>query len=89
LGHSESIAKDFEWFREQGIPISERSPSGLIYADYLNELSESNAHAFLSHYYNIYFAHITGSMATGSKVTPCLDLTQFPLPSLFNFDHTP
>ncbi|GJN40711.1 hypothetical protein PR202_gn00004 [Eleusine coracana subsp. coracana] len=69
LERSESIAKDLEWFREQGIAIPEPSPSGLAYAAYLTELAESNAPAFLSHYYNIYFAHITGGVAIGSKIS--------------------
>jgi hypothetical protein len=86
LERSESIAKDLEWFREQGVAIPKSSPSGSQYAAYLTELSENNAPAFLSHYYNIYFAHTTGGVAIGSKVTPCLDLIQPPLPSLFNFD---
>jgi hypothetical protein len=85
LERSESIAKDLEWFREQGVAIPKPSPSGSQYAAYLTELSESNAPAFLSHYYNIYFAHTTGGVAIGGKVTPCLDLIQCLLPSLFNF----
>lgn len=85
LERSESIAKDLEWFREKGIQIPEASTSGLAYAAYLTELAESNAPAFLSHYYNIYFAHTTGGVAIGSKVTPCPDRIQSPLPSLFNY----
>jgi hypothetical protein len=40
----------------------------------LQKLSESNAHTFLSHYYNLHFVHITGSVAIGNKVTPCFTL---------------
>ncbi|TVU46706.1 hypothetical protein EJB05_06257, partial [Eragrostis curvula] len=69
LERSESIAKDLEWFREQGIAIPEPSPSGTTYAAYLTELAESNAPAFLSHYYNIYFAHTTGGVAIGNKIS--------------------
>ncbi|XP_062211462.1 probable inactive heme oxygenase 2, chloroplastic [Phragmites australis] len=68
LERSDSIAKDLEWFREQGIAIPEPSTSGSTYAAYLTELAESNAPAFLSHYYNIYFAHTTGGMAIGNKI---------------------
>ncbi|CAD6203929.1 unnamed protein product [Miscanthus lutarioriparius] len=68
LERSASISKDLEWFRKQGIAIPEPSTSGLTYAGYLTELAESNAPAFLSHYYNIYFAHITGGVAIGNKI---------------------
>ncbi|KAL6593711.1 hypothetical protein ACP70R_048612 [Stipagrostis hirtigluma subsp. patula] len=69
LERSDSIAKDLEWFREQGIAIPEPSTLGTTYAAYLTELAESNAPAFLSHYYNIYFAHITGGVAIGNKIS--------------------
>lgn len=68
LERSASITKDLEWFREQGIEIPEPSTSGSTYAAYLVELAESNAPAFLSHYYNIYFAHTTGGLAIGHKI---------------------
>ncbi|KAL5219529.1 hypothetical protein ABZP36_020213 [Zizania latifolia] len=68
LERSARIAKDLEWFREQGIAIPEPSTSGSTYATYLSELAESNAPAFLSHYYNIYFAHTTGGVAIGDKI---------------------
>jgi hypothetical protein len=69
LERSACISKDLEWFKEQGIAIPEPSTVGSTYATYLTELAESNAPAFLSHYYNIYFAHITGGVAIGNKVT--------------------
>ncbi|OEL23538.1 putative inactive heme oxygenase 2, chloroplastic [Dichanthelium oligosanthes] len=72
LERSASISKDLEWFREQGIEIPEPSTLGSTYATYLTELAESNAPAFLSHYYNIFFAHITGGVAIGNKVTHCM-----------------
>nr|AVY91856.1 heme oxygenase 2 [Saccharum hybrid cultivar SP80-3280] len=68
LERSASISKDLEWFRKQGIAIPEPSTSGSTYAAYLTELAERNAPAFLSHYYNIYFAHITGGVAIGNKI---------------------
>ncbi|XP_040377591.1 probable inactive heme oxygenase 2, chloroplastic isoform X2 [Oryza brachyantha] len=67
LERSARIAKDLEWFREQGIAIPEPSTPGSTYATYLTELAESNPPAFLSHYYNIYFAHTTGGVAVGNK----------------------
>ncbi|CAL4939786.1 unnamed protein product [Urochloa decumbens] len=68
LERSASISKDLEWFREQGVEIPEPSTLGSTYATYLTELAESNAPAFLSHYYNIYFAHVTGGVAIGKKI---------------------
>ncbi|WVZ57201.1 hypothetical protein U9M48_007611 [Paspalum notatum var. saurae] len=68
LERSASISKDLEWFREQGFAIPEPSTSGSTYAAYLTQLAESNAPAFLSHYYNIYFAHLTGGVAIGNKI---------------------
>jgi hypothetical protein len=68
LERSASIEKDLEWFREQGFEIPEPSTHGSTYASYLSELAGSNAPAFLSHYYNIYFSHTTGGLAIGKKV---------------------
>lgn len=85
LERSASISKDLEQFREQGIVIPDPSALGSTYATYLTELAESNAPAFLSHYYNIYFAHIAGGVAIGNKVTHCLHL-KLKLPLLFNFN---
>ncbi|PUZ40794.1 hypothetical protein GQ55_9G451600 [Panicum hallii var. hallii] len=69
LERSACISEDLEWFKEQGIAIPEPSTVGSTYATYLTELAESNAPAFLSHYYNIYFAHITGGVAIGNKIS--------------------
>jgi hypothetical protein len=85
LERSARISKDLEWFKEQGIAIPEPSPLGSTYATYLTELADSNAPAFLSHYYNIYFAHITGGVAVGNKVTHSSHPIKSPLPLLFDF----
>uniref|UniRef100_A0A0E0KEM8 Heme oxygenase 2 n=1 Tax=Oryza punctata TaxID=4537 RepID=A0A0E0KEM8_ORYPU len=69
LERSARIAKDLEWFGEQGIAVPEPSTAGSTYATYLTELAENNAPAFLSHYYNIYFAHTTGGVAIGNKIS--------------------
>ncbi|CAM0873523.1 unnamed protein product [Alopecurus aequalis] len=68
LERSASIEKDLEWFREQGIEIPEPTTYGSTYAAYLSELAGSNAPAFLSHYYNIYFSHTTGGLEIGKKI---------------------
>ncbi|KAL6223895.1 hypothetical protein ACLB2K_002752 [Fragaria x ananassa] len=57
LERSEKLAKDLEWFKEQGHAIPEPSTPGITYAEYLKELSEKDPQAFLCHFYNIYFAH--------------------------------
>ena len=57
---SESLAKDLEWFKEQGYAIPEPSAPGVNYSEYLKELSEKDPQAFICHFYNIYFAHSTG-----------------------------
>lgn len=62
------MAKDLEWFKEQGYMIPEPSEPGLTYARYLEELSENDAQAFICHFYNVYFAHSAGGQMIGKKV---------------------
>uniref|UniRef100_A0A7N0VJR5 heme oxygenase (biliverdin-producing) n=1 Tax=Kalanchoe fedtschenkoi TaxID=63787 RepID=A0A7N0VJR5_KALFE len=68
LERSEKLAKDLEWFREQGYTIPEPSSPGLTYAQYLRDLSEKDPQAFICHFYNIYFAHSAGGRMIGKKV---------------------
>ncbi|XP_059276587.1 heme oxygenase 1, chloroplastic isoform X1 [Lycium ferocissimum] len=68
LERSEGLAKDLEWFREQGYAIPEPSTPGLSYARYLEELSEKDPQAFICHFYNTYFAHSAGGRMIGRKV---------------------
>ncbi|GMH18957.1 hypothetical protein Nepgr_020798 [Nepenthes gracilis] len=68
LERSQKLAKDLEWFKEQGYAIPEPSTPGLTYASYLEELSEKDPQAFLCHFYNIYFAHSAGGRMIGKKV---------------------
>ncbi|KAF3453698.1 hypothetical protein FNV43_RR04139 [Rhamnella rubrinervis] len=68
LERSEKLAKDLEWFKEQGHVIPEPSDPGVTYAQYLKELSEKDPQAFLCHFYNIYFAHTAGGRMIGKKV---------------------
>ena len=68
LERSESLAKDLEWFKEQGHIIPGPSSPGLSYAHYLEELSEKDPQAFICHFYNIYFAHTAGGRMIGKKV---------------------
>ncbi|TKY73177.1 Heme oxygenase 1 [Spatholobus suberectus] len=68
LERSASLAKDLEWFKEQGHTIPEPSSPGLDYAQYLKELSVKDPQAFICHFYNIYFAHSAGGRMIGKKV---------------------
>lgn len=68
LERSEKLAKDLEWFKEQGHAIPEPSTPGVTYAQYLKELSEKDPQAFLCHFYNVYFAHSAGGRMIGKKV---------------------
>ena len=68
LERSEKLAKDLEWFKEQGHAIPEPSSPGITYARYLEELSVKDPQAFLCHFYNVYFAHSAGGRMIGKKV---------------------
>ncbi|KAI6681670.1 heme oxygenase 1, chloroplastic-like [Syzygium oleosum] len=68
LERSEKLAKDLEWFKEQGYNIPEPSSPGVTYARYLKELSETDPQAFICHFYNVYFAHSAGGRMIGKKV---------------------
>ncbi|MCD7468352.1 Heme oxygenase 1 [Datura stramonium] len=68
LERSEGLAKDLEWFRQQGHAIPEPSTPGLSYARYLEELSEKDPQSFICHFYNTYFAHSAGGRMIGRKV---------------------
>ncbi|XVE71448.1 hypothetical protein DITRI_Ditri10aG0151100 [Diplodiscus trichospermus] len=68
LERSEKLAKDLQWFKEQGYAIPEPSSPGITYAEYLKELSEKDPQAFICHFYNIYFAHSAGGWMIGRKV---------------------
>lgn len=72
LERSASLAKDLEWFKEQGYTIPEPSSPGLAYAHYLTDLSQNDPQAFICHFYNIYFAHSAGGRMIGKKVTICV-----------------
>lgn len=68
LERSENLAKDLEWFKEQGHTIPEPSSPGTKYSQYLEELSENDPPAFICHFYNTYFAHSAGGRMIGRKV---------------------
>ncbi|KAL5061231.1 hypothetical protein RYX36_032835, partial [Vicia faba] len=69
LERSEGILKDLEWLKEEGVEIPNPSSRGIIYAKYLEELAETSAPLFLSHFYNIHFSHITGGQVITKQVS--------------------
>ncbi|KAF5725824.1 heme oxygenase 1 chloroplastic-like [Tripterygium wilfordii] len=68
LERSEALAKDLDWFIQQGHVIPEPSSPGVTYAEFLKELSDKDPQAFICHFYNIYFAHSAGGRMIGKKV---------------------
>ncbi|CAO2841311.1 unnamed protein product [Amaranthus hypochondriacus] len=68
LERSQNLAKDLEWFKEQGHTIPEPSEPGETYAKYLEELAQKDPQAFICHFYNVYFAHSAGGIMIGRKV---------------------
>lgn len=71
LERSECLAKDLEWFSQEGNVIPAPSNPGVSYAQYLEELAETSPPLFLSHFYNIYFSHIAGGQVIAKKVRCC------------------
>ncbi|CAI8606341.1 unnamed protein product [Vicia faba] len=69
LERSEGILKDLEWLKEEGVEIPNPSSRGITYAKYLEELAETSAPLFLSHFYNIHFSHITGGQVITKQVS--------------------
>ncbi|KNA06886.1 hypothetical protein SOVF_176930 [Spinacia oleracea] len=69
LERSQSLAKDLEWFKEQGYSIPEPSEPGVTYANCLEELAQKDPQAFICHFYNVYFAHSAGGRMIGRKVS--------------------
>ncbi|KAK4765081.1 hypothetical protein SAY86_026171 [Trapa natans] len=68
LERSDNLAKDLEWFKDQGHAIPEPSDPGTFYAGILEDLSQKDPQAFICHFYNIYFAHSAGGRMIGKKV---------------------
>lgn len=69
LERSECLSRDIEAFSEQGLIIPEPNSPGTCYAAYLKERATSNVPCFLTHLYNIYFAHVTGGVQIGKQVS--------------------
>ncbi|PIN04157.1 Heme oxygenase (biliverdin-producing) [Handroanthus impetiginosus] len=67
LERSETLAKDLEWFKQQGHTIPEPSSPGITYALYLEELSEKDPQAFICHFYTRYFGQSAGGRMVGTK----------------------
>ncbi|KAI3811175.1 hypothetical protein L1987_20893 [Smallanthus sonchifolius] len=68
LERAGNLAKDLNWFKEQGHLIPEPLSPGLDYSLYVEELSKKDPQAFICHFYNTYFAHTAGGRMIGKKV---------------------
>ncbi|PIA46371.1 hypothetical protein AQUCO_01500123v1 [Aquilegia coerulea] len=69
LERSEVLSKDIELISQQDLVIPQPSSPGVSYARYLEELAEKSAPMFLCHFYNIYFAHISGGQVIAKQVS--------------------
>lgn len=70
LERSEGLRKDLEWFQQQyNIEIPPPSSPGVSYAEYLENLAKTSPPLFLCHFYNIYFAHISGGQVISKQVS--------------------
>lgn len=69
LERSEELCKDLEWLKEEGVEIPNPSSPGVTYAKYLEELAETSAPLFLSHFYNIHFSHIAAGQVITNQVS--------------------
>ncbi|KAF5191040.1 Heme oxygenase 1 protein, partial [Thalictrum thalictroides] len=69
LERSEVLSKDIELIHQQDLVIPQPSSPGVSYARYLEELAEKSAPMFLCHFYNIYFAHISGGQVIAKQVS--------------------
>lgn len=72
LERSKGILKDLAWFEERGLVVPTPSSPGVTYAKYLEELAETSAPLFLSHFYNIHFSHIAAGQVIAKKVSTFL-----------------
>lgn len=68
LERAENLAKDLEWFKEQGHSVPEPSTPGVDYSLYIEQLSKEDPQSFICHFYNTYFAHTAGGRMIGKKV---------------------
>lgn len=68
LERAENLAKDLEWFKEQGHSVPEPSTPGVDYSFYIEQLSKEDPQSFICHFYNTYFAHTAGGRMIGKKV---------------------
>ncbi|CAG7861530.1 unnamed protein product [Brassica rapa] len=70
LERANNLAKDLEWFKEQGYELPEPKAHCKTYSLYLKDIAENDPPAFICHFYNIYFGHSAGGgRMIGSKVS--------------------
>jgi heme oxygenase (biliverdin-producing, ferredoxin) len=72
LERGEALVQDIQWFKETKsmgpLPDLEDGP-GAKYVQYLTKIAESDIPAFLCHYYNTYFAHMSGGAMIGKSLS--------------------
>ncbi|KAJ4878391.1 hypothetical protein Rs2_43409 [Raphanus sativus] len=70
LERATNLAKDLEWFKEQGYEIPEPRAHCKTYSQYLKDIAENDPPAFICHFFNIYFGHSAGGgRMIGTKVS--------------------
>ena len=72
IERSAALDKDLEWFQKeksmQLLPALSDGP-GATYVEYLTRLADEDVPSFLCHYYNTYFAHMSGGAMIGKSVS--------------------
>lgn len=62
------LTKELAWFSSQGYAIPEAGPAGIVDANHLMDLSQTNAPAFISHLHNVCHALSAGDQFLVQKV---------------------
>lgn len=72
IERSVALEKDLEWFqKEKSMSLLPDLPDGpgSTYVEYLTRLADEDVPSFLCHYYNTYFAHMSGGAMIGKSVS--------------------
>lgn len=72
IERSAALDKDLAWFQEEkSVELLPHLPDGpgTTYVQYLTRLVDEDVPSFLCHYYNTYFAHMSGGAMIGKSVS--------------------
>ncbi|CDY39897.1 BnaA09g14790D [Brassica napus] len=69
MERTNNLGRDLEWFKEQGYDIPEQLAHCEIYSKYFKDIVENDPPAFISDFYNIYFAHRASGRKIGTMVS--------------------